>query len=142
MEKLLRFSYKQKAIDKALWLNFEYRIKNKTFGVIQSAKSDYLVVLKNNIMFEGGVFEKLPNNYLKLSYQNIQIIAMDDDPLNHWEEIRGMLSVLDGELLRYILHTKIPLEKFIRFELASRGFDKDHKWCGFEKAKEIWFVEC
>ena len=61
-----------------------------------------------------------------------------EDPLNHWEEIRGIYSIMDGELLRYILQSKIPLEKFIRFELASRGYDKDYRWCGFEKAEEIW----
>ncbi len=63
---------------------------------------------------------------------------MDEDPLHHFEEIRGMFSVMDGEILRFILEAKIPLEKFIRYELASRGFDKDHKWVGFEKVEEIW----
>jgi len=26
----------------------------------------------------------------------------------------------------------------IRYELAARGYDKDHKWVGFEKAEEVW----
>jgi len=139
MKKLLRYPNKQKAIDKALWLNFEYRTKSKTFGVIQSAQGEYLVVLTDTISFEGEAFEQLPKNYSKLSYKKIQMIAKDDDSLNHWEEIRGIFSVMDGEILRYILHSKIPMEKFIRFELASRGFDKDHNWCGFENAEDIWF---
>ncbi len=63
---------------------------------------------------------------------------MDEDPLPHFEEIRGMFSVLHGEILRYILEVKIPLDKFIRYELANRGYDKDHLWVGFEKAEEIW----
>ncbi|SDW82242.1 hypothetical protein SAMN05444411_102247 [Lutibacter oricola] len=138
MKKLLRYPNKQKAVDKALWLNFEYRTNNKQFGVIQSTNDDYLVVLKDSVSFERKNFEKLPCDYSKLSYKKIQMIAMDEDPLNHWEEIRGLFSVMDGELLRYIIHSKIPLEKFIRFELAARGFDKNHQWCGFDKAEKIW----
>lgn len=54
-----------------------------------------------------------------------------------WEDVYGTFATVDGELLRYILHTKIPLEKLIRYELASRGFDENHRWCGFERAEEI-----
>jgi len=39
---------------------------------------------------------------------------------------------------RFILHYGIPLERFIRYELACRGHNKEHQWCGYEKAKEIW----
>jgi hypothetical protein len=48
---------------------------------------------------------------------------------------------MDGKILRYILYAKIPLEKLIRFELAGRGFDENHRWVGFEKAHEIWLQE-
>jgi hypothetical protein len=34
---------------------------------------------------------------------------------------------MNGKLLRFLLHTKIPLEKLIRHELASRGYDKNHR---------------
>ncbi len=73
-----------------------------------------------------------------MDYKHIRQISMDEDPLNHWEEIRGMFSVMDGEILRYILEANIPLEKFIRNELANRGYDKDHQWVGFDKAEQIW----
>jgi hypothetical protein len=48
---------------------------------------------------------------------------------------------MDGKILRYILYAKIPLEKLIRFELAGRGFDENHRWVGFEKANEIWLQD-
>ncbi len=63
---------------------------------------------------------------------------MDDDPLSHWEEIAGMFSVAHGETLQFILSAKIPLEKFIRYELACRGYDENFQWVGFEKSQEIW----
>ena len=66
---------------------------------------------------------------------------MDEDPLHHWEDIRGVFSVVDGELLRYILHTKIPLEKFIRFELAIREYDEHFNWVGFDKSERIWLTD-
>jgi len=49
-----------------------------------------------------------------------------------------MLSVIHGEVLRFILSAKIPLEKFIKYELACRGYDKDFQWVGFDKAEAIW----
>ena len=73
-----------------------------------------------------------------MKYEHIKEIAKDDDPLFHWEEIRGLFSSFDGELLIYILYAKIPLDKLIRYELASRGFDKAHQWVGFEEAEKIW----
>ena len=48
---------------------------------------------------------------------------------------------MDGALLCFVLHTKLPLEKLIRYELASRGYDQNMNWVGFEKAKEIWLKE-
>ena len=80
----------------------------------------------------------LPKDYSQMNYTQIRYIRMDDNPLPHWEELIGFFATMDGELLRFMLHAKIPLEKLIRYELAIRGFDKNHIWCGFEKAENIW----
>lgn len=138
MTKIRRQVNKEKAIDKALWLNFKHRVAQKTFGVNQSIEGDFLITDTNHPALKDEVFELLPENYVKMGYSHIKHIAMDENPLRHWEEIRGIFSVLDGEILRYILHAKIPLEKLIRYELASRGFNENHLWCGFEKASDIW----
>ena len=107
-------------------------------GVIESTGDGYIIVHPEHSTFKGEAFEKLPTDYGDMSYKHIASIRMDEDPLKHWEEIRGMVSVIKGELLRFILEKNIPLNKLIRYELACRGYDKDHKWCGFEKAKEVW----
>ncbi len=135
-----RHSNRQKALDDTLWLNFEFRTSGDSFGVVKS-KDDYLVTNKKHRSLSNRAFEGLSKDYADMDYGHIQHIASDEDPLHHWEDIRGMFSIMDGEILRYILHAMIPLEKFIRYELASRGFDKDHKWCGFDKAEEIWLKE-
>ncbi len=132
-----RYSNIQKALDDVLWLNFEYRTSGDSFGAVKR-KDDYLVTNKKHKSLSNRTFEVFLKDYTDMDYGHIQQIASDEDPLHHWEEIRGMFSVMDGEILRYILHAKIPLERFIRWELASRGYDKDHKWCGFEKAENIW----
>jgi len=80
----------------------------------------------------------LPKDYSKMTYDDIRHIRMDKDLLSHWYSIFGMFSVIDGEILRYLLHANIPLEKLIRHELAGRGYDKNHRWCGFDEAGEIW----
>lgn len=138
MKKLLRKPNKQKAIDLAVWLNFKHRVDGKHFGVIQSIEGDFLIISPNHPTIKDEQFEVLPEDYSGMNYKHIRNIGMDVEPLHHWEEIRGMFSVMDGETLRFILKYKIPLEKLIRYELACRGYDENHKWVGFEKAEAIW----
>jgi len=133
------FETKEKAIDHALWLNFKYRIANIKFGVIHGPDNNWAVLEEaTSEEMEMPFLKILPKDLSEMSYDHIRHIRMDREPLPHWEEITGMISTMDGEIIRYLLHSKIPLEKLIRHELASRGFDKNHRWCGFDKASEIW----
>lgn len=133
------FSDRQKAIDHALWLNFKYRIANIRFGVIHGPENDWAVCERATADEMGQTFLKvMPDDHSKMNYRDIRHIRMDRESLPHWETITGMFSVVDGEILRYLLHAKIPMEMFIRYELAARGYDKNHRWCGFDKAEEIW----
>ncbi|PHS65767.1 MAG: hypothetical protein COB12_06760 [Flavobacterium sp.] len=135
------FDSKEKAIYHAQWLNFKYRIANIPFGVIkfknQFAVLEHITACEMNV----ELLDVLPEDLSEITYDDVRHIRMDRDPLPHWGKITGMFSVMDGEILRYILESKIPLEKMIRFELAGRGFDKNHRWCGFEKAQEIWLTD-
>lgn len=135
---LENYANKLKAQDRALWLNFEHRLTHKRYIVVSSFKSGYFVVPNGYASSEDEQIEELPNGYSGMTYTHIQLIGMDVEPLNHWEEIKGMFSVMHGEILRFLLAYNVPLEKFIRMELANRGYDKDHLWVGFEKAREIW----
>lgn len=130
----------QKALDEVVWINFRHRSTDYKVGVIQSVEDGYILAHPNHSVYENEHFEVLPIDYSNMSYDHIASIGMDEDPLKHWEKIRGMFQILDGELLRFTLAKKVPLEKMIRYELACRGYDKDHLWCGFEKAKKIWLV--
>lgn len=133
------FDDRQKAIDHALWLNFMYRIADITFGVVHGPENDWAVCEQATAKeMELSFLNVMPEDHSKMSYRDIRHIKMDRDPLPHWQFITGMFSVVNGEILRYILYSKIPIEKFIRYELASRGYDKNHRWCGFDKAEEIW----
>ena len=136
-------SEKDKAIDHALWLNFRHRSSKERFGVLTDPDGKW-VVCNEAFYLENDLFPQispLPYHYKDLSYKQLDKIAMDKNPLPHWERIRGLFSGVDGEILRYILETKIPLKRCIRHELASRGFDKNHQWCGFEQSREIWCKE-
>lgn len=140
MEKLIRYSSRQKALDHALWLTFIHRVKGQKYGAILSIEGDYLVVPIDHPTFEGEPFEQLPVSYSNISFTDIGQIRQDAEQLSHWEELLGAFSVMDGQLLRFILEYRVDLEKLIRYELAARGHDKDGKWCGFEKAAEIWLT--
>jgi len=133
------FDNKQKAIDHCLWLNFKYRIANIRFGVLHGPDNNWAVCEEATAQeLEMEFLDILPENYSLMDYDDIRHIRMDRDVLPHWDAIVGMISVTDGEILRYIIHAKIPLEKLIRHELAGRGYDENHRWCGFDKASEIW----
>lgn len=63
---------------------------------------------------------------------------MDKDYVGMWEELRGVFSTMNGELMKFIIYTKIPLKRFIRWGLANRGFDMSNKWIGYEKSYKLW----
>lgn len=132
------FTDRQKAIDQAMWLTFAHRVHGWRFGAVQSVEGGWFVVEHGHPSFGEDDFEPLPKDCSDMDYKHIRRIYMDIEPLEHWENIKGMFSVMDGETLRFILCSQIPLERFIRFELALRGYDKDHQWVGFEKSEKIW----
>jgi len=120
-------------------MNFKYRVANIRFGILQHSDAQFAVCEEATANEMAVKFlEILPEDYSQMNFEEIRDIRMDSDPLSFWETIIGIFSVIDGEILRYLLHTKIPLKKLIRYELACRGYDKNNRWCGFEKAKEIW----
>ncbi len=135
---MIRQQQKSKALDHALWLNFEHRTDDKEYGVVQSIEHDYLIIPKDHPTVAGETFEVLPNSYTSLSYDRIAEIFADRNSLWFWEELQGMFSTANGELLRFILAYDIPLEKLIRYSLSARGYNKEMKWIGFNKAKEVW----
>lgn len=133
------FDSQEKAIDHCLWLNFKYRIAKIVFGVIPHPNNKWAVCEEATANELGAVFlDVLPKDYAAMGYDHIRHIKMDDDPLPHLESLLGMFSVADGEILRFILASKISFEKLIRHELASRGHDENHRWVGFDKAEDIW----
>ena len=133
------FDSEQKAIDHAIYLNFKYRIANITFGVIHGPEDNWAVCEEATAQeMEMPFLNNLPKDYSEITYRHLDSIRQDEDPLPHWESITGMLAVMDGEILRFILNNRVPLDRLIRHELALRGFDENHRWCGFDKAREIW----
>jgi hypothetical protein len=133
------FGDKEKAIDHAMWLNFKYRIAGIVFGLLNGPNSNWAVCEEATANdMELKFLDTLPKDYSGITFNQLDHIGMDSDPLPHWESLRGMISVMDGEILRYIIHNKIPIDQIIRHELALRGYDKNHRWCGFDKAREIW----
>ncbi len=132
-----------RAIDEALWLNDKTKgIENILFSVIEGPENNYAVVSSDVLdMFENPSIQKLYDNYTHLSFQTINWIRQDPNPLDHWEEIGSLFSNIDGDILRFIISLNIPLEKFIRYELGARGYDKNGAWIGFEESKELWTKE-
>jgi hypothetical protein len=133
------FEKQDKAIDQAMWLNFKYRIAGIVFGIIYGPDNNWAVCEEATAQeMEMEFLDILPKDYTEMDYRKLDVLRQDNERLPHWEAIVGMVSVMDGEILRFIIHNKIPLDRIIRHELALRGFDKNHRWCGFDRAREIW----
>lgn len=133
------FYHQHKAIDYAMWLNFKYRLAKIKFGVIHGPEDNWAVCEEATAKeMEMRFIDNLLEDYKNMTYSHIDSIRQDEAPLSHWEDILGIFSTFDGEILRFILKNKLPVDKLIRHELALRGFDKDHRWCGFTTAREIW----
>lgn len=133
------FDSRQKAVDHAMWLNFKYRIAGIVFGVISGPEDNWAVCEQATANeMEMNFLDVLPKDFSELNFKQLDTLRQDKEPLPFWSDLVGMVSTADGEVLRFILEKKIPLDKLIRHELALRGFDKNHRWVGFDKAREVW----
>lgn len=133
------FTQKQKAIDHAMWLNFENPNPKNPHGIIPYEHRDFLVCdLEFSQRMKVPFMDILPDNYSLMEYADIRTLRTDIEPLNHWELLYGSLSTVPNNVLRFVLHYKIPIEKFIRYELSISGFDATGKWIGFDDSDKIW----
>lgn len=128
------FSDPAKAVDFALWLKFKYRMDKREFIIQEEAPDSYRVVPSDG-MQKSKIL--IPENYSDMDYKEIETIHKDLTPLNHWQELGEIISNGHDELLRFILFYQVPLEKWVRYELASRGYDNQYHWLGVEKSKEV-----
>lgn len=128
-----------KATHYALYLDFKYRTKHLNFLVCKTEHDTFMVCQEHVADHLGSEIIYIPKNLLEdISYEDISDIAKDTDPLLFWEDIQGMFSTVDNQILMFILKKKIPLEMFIHYELSCRGFDKNNRWIGFNASEKIW----
>jgi len=134
------YSNLDKARDRALWLEFEHRNIPKHFVVFDGPEDNYAVAdLQTAEEMEiTHQYYSLPENYQHWTYGDLKGIAGDPEMLEHWENLLGKFSVMEGELLKFILKYQLPLEKIIRHELGCRGFDADNRWIGFTESEKVW----
>lgn len=130
-------SSEQRAMDIALWMTFKYRKAKRVYG-IRYVKRHKVFFIEDITSKRKQKKEMLSKDYSQMTYEEIKALRIDSESLKHWEDILGMFSTTHGEILRFLLHYQVPLEKLIRYELACRGFDENHEWAGFTKAEEIW----
>ena len=130
-----------KARDRALWLEFEHRNVPKQFVVFDGPEdnNNYFVadIQTAQEMEITHQYYSLPENYQHWTYGDLKGIAGDPEMLSHFEELLGKFSVMEGNLLKFILKYQLPLEKIIRHELACRGFDENN-WVGFQESEKYW----
>ena len=133
------FSNRFKAIDTAKWLNFIDRSDEYFYVVCKHGQHGFAVrELETTGQKPSSWLDIIPANYSKMGYEHLASIFSDSDPLPHMEDIRGMFSILNNQILLFILKEKLPLEKFIKKELASRGYDNHNLFIGFKAAEKLW----
>lgn len=133
------FSNQFKAIDAAKWLNYIDRSDTYNYIICRHGKNEFRVTEARITHKKPSTWlDIIPANYTRMSYDHIGSIYSDIDPLSHMEDIKGMFSILNNQILLFILQEKIPLEKFIKKELASRGYDNHNTFIGFKAAEKLW----
>lgn len=133
------FSSMDKAIHHCTWLNFKYRIVNKRFGIIEHPEFKYAVCDEVTAKERGDAFlDILPEDYSDLDYFTVLDIRQELKPIPHWIKLLDMVSTADEEILRFVLYTKIPFERLIRFELARRCYDENHRLISHEESRALW----
>lgn len=139
MSDLLIFNDTFKAIDIAKWFNTTRRTLGYEWIIVPFNKNQYKVIeFPQNRKKPKAFLDIVPKNYEKMSFEHIAHLAQDFDPPSHFEDILGMFSILNNQVLLFILNEKIPLEKFARNQIVSRGYDENNLWVGYDKAKKIW----
>lgn len=128
-----------KAIDLAKWLNFIDGNKSYTYEICRHGNHQFRVTEIDLTKKKPSTWlDILPANYAQMSYEHLASVYSDVDPLSHMDDIRGMFCTLNNQILLFILQEKLPLKKFIRKELASRGYDNHNTFIGFKAAEKLW----
>lgn len=132
---------REDAIQYAIWLNFKYRLGNTSFGVIQIDQEEYRIIDKVDAKeAELNFTEHLPDNYEMLTFDQIELIR-ESNVLPHFENLKEFTSNLDIELLMFLTLKNFPMEKWLRYELASRGYDENLIYIGDRQARKKWINE-
>ena len=135
------YSNLDKARDRALWLEFEHRNVPKQYVVFDGPEDNYAVADLQTATQELDItnqYYSLPENYQHWTYGDLKGIAGDPEMLEHFETLLGKFSVMESQLLMFILKYQVPLEKIIRHELGCRGFDSQNRWIGYTESEKEW----
>jgi hypothetical protein len=81
--------------------------------------------------------EQLRKETNKAKHQHLEKFANRPDALNP----KCIFLLTSTQLLIEALKKEFDIEYYVRKELANRGLDRDGKWVGFPKAKEIHGIE-
>lgn len=128
------------ALNTAIWLNFKHQALGEGLFSIMDGPNDVFSVVSRDVLedFENPSVIPHDNHYEGMDPEVAHYIRHHPQPMEHWQEIIDMISSMDGDILRFILYTDIPLNTLIKEELAGRGYDNLGIWIGFEQSKALW----
>lgn len=125
------------AIDYASWENFVRG--SKQFKVFERHKNLYIVEeVVTGSKKRKGLIQISEPYYENLSYDHLKSVSKEFELERFMENIKGAFSNMSNQELLFILNKRIPIIKFIRLEIANRGFDEHNDWVGFTAAEKIW----
>lgn len=128
----------EEARDWALWLNFIHRHQPQAFGVVEGPERYSAVNQTMADELDTSFLQGLEQDYTKLAYGHLKHVAKAEEPAPFWEELTGLFTTVNGEILRFVLEHSLPLGMLVRLELANRGYDQNGNWCGFDHAESLW----
>lgn len=128
----------EEAMDRALWLNFRYHLKDEAYFVVDGP--EFYSVVNQEMLTELGADNSypLPESLASLGWETLDAFKQREELPSNWETMIGSLRGIGTEVLHFMVHYKVPLALLFCHEIASRGFDTKGKWVGFDKAEAIW----
>ena len=119
---------------------FKERKFKPGFAVLASEQQTHYVIVPEASLPKNVKRITVPTDYRDMGYGAIHDIRCDADSLDHWEQVAGMVSVVDSEILRFLIICRVPIEKFMRHEPVIRGGGEYGNSVRFERTDEIWCV--
>ena len=120
---------------------FKYRRAGLVFCVIPMEDGLYAVTEKDKAEELGWKNVLHPDselNFESLNFDRLDEIYDNNRRPHFWDQLERTLSMVDRDLLIFIIQTQFPIEQFIRHYLMRQSVNTDNRIISKVQARILW----